>query len=79
MDNTSFFLSISFGKFQHDSYASMRGQYGSKIVRAFSGPFIKASSSTINIFWWYKPFIYGGLCPIYFSRELGCGGFVFVL
>jgi len=27
----------------------------------------------------YKPSLYARLCPIYFSKELGPGGFVFVL
>jgi hypothetical protein len=57
----------------------MWGYYWSKIVGVFLGPLNKALSSTTNILECYRPFLYGGLCPIYFSRELGCGGFVFVL
>jgi hypothetical protein len=57
----------------------MRGHYESKIMGVFSGPLKKASSSTIDILWWYRPSFYGRLCPFYFSRELGFGGFVFVL
>jgi len=52
----------------------MWGHYGSKIMGVISGPFSEASSVTINIFWWYRPFLYGGLCPILFFRELGFGG-----
>jgi hypothetical protein len=44
----------------------------------YSGPFSEASGPTIDIFWWYKPFIYGGLCPINLFSELGFGGFIFV-
>jgi hypothetical protein len=57
----------------------MWGHYGSKIMGVFSRPFSKVSSSTIDILWWYKSSFYGGLCPICFFRELGFGGFVFVL
>jgi hypothetical protein len=79
MDNTSFFLLVSFGKFQHESYAGMWGHYGSKIVKVFSGPFNETSSLIIDILWWYMPFFYGGFYPIYFFKELGFGGSVFVL
>jgi hypothetical protein len=53
--------------------------YGSKIVEVFLGPFSEASGLTTNTLWWYKPSLYGRLCPIYFSRELGSGGSIFVL
>jgi hypothetical protein len=33
----------------------------------------KVLGSTTDIFWWYKPSLYGGLFPICFSRELGIG------
>ncbi len=49
----------------------MWGHYGSKIVGVFPRPPSEASDSTTNILWRYKPSLYGGLCPIYFSRELG--------
>jgi hypothetical protein len=52
--------------------------YGSKIVGVFSRLLSKVSDLTIDILWWYRPFLYGRLCPIYFFRELGSGGFVFV-
>jgi hypothetical protein len=45
----------------------------------FIGPFSKVSGLTTNIFWWYRPYLYGGLCPICFSRELGSGDSIFVL
>jgi hypothetical protein len=48
-------------------------------MRVLSRPLNKALGSTIDILWWYRPSLYGGLCPIYFSRELGFGGFVFAL
>jgi hypothetical protein len=32
-----------------------------------------------DFLWWYKPFIYGGLCPICLFKELDFGGSVFVL
>jgi hypothetical protein len=41
-------------------------------------PFSEALGLSINIFWWYRPFLYGGLCPICFFKELGFGGFVFM-
>jgi len=40
-------------------------------VGIFSRPLSEASGSTVDILWWYKPSLYGGLCPIYFFRELG--------
>jgi len=52
----------------------MWGHYGSNIVKVFSKPLIEMSSSTTNIFWWYKPSFYGGLCPIRFFNKLDfCG------
>jgi hypothetical protein len=45
--------------------------YGSKIMGVFLGPLSEALSLTIDILWWYGPFLYGRLCPIYFSRVLG--------
>jgi hypothetical protein len=44
----------------------------------YSRPFSKASNPNIDLLWWYKPLIYGRLCPIYFSRELGFGGSIYV-
>lgn len=80
MDNTSlFFLLIYFSKFQQENYANMQGHYGSKIGGVFLGPFSEALGLTISILWWHRPFFYGGSCPIYFFRELGFGGFIFVL
>ncbi len=80
LDNSSsFFLLISFNGFQQDIYASMWGHYGSKVMWVYWGPFNKMSSPTTNLLWWYKLFIYGGLFPIYFSRELSFSGFIFVL
>jgi hypothetical protein len=57
----------------------MWGQYGSRITRVFLGPLNEALGLTIDIFLWYMPSIYGGLCPICFSKELGFGGSIFVL
>jgi len=57
----------------------MWGHYGSRIMGVFSRPFKKASSLTTDILWWYRPSLYGGLCPIYFYRELGFGGSVIML
>jgi hypothetical protein len=45
----------------------------------FSRPLNKALGLTTDIFWWYKPFFHRGLCPICLSRDLGFGGFKFVL
>jgi hypothetical protein len=80
MNNTSFFLFlISFGGFRQESYASMWGHYGSKIMGVFLRPLSKVSSLITDIFWWYKPFLYEGLCPICFFGELGFSGSVFML
>jgi len=45
----------------------------------FSRPFNKALGLTIDILWWYRPFLYGGLYPICFFKEFCFGGFVFVI
>ncbi len=66
IDNTSsLFLPIFFGKFQQEIYASMWGHYESKIVGEFSRPFSEALGLTIDILWWYTPYFYGRVCPIY--------------
>jgi hypothetical protein len=79
MDNTSFlFLLISFGRFRQESYVGMWGHYGSKIVGIFLGPLSEVLGLTTNIFWWYKLYFYGGLCPICFSMESSSSVFVFV-
>jgi hypothetical protein len=57
----------------------MWGHYGSMSMGVFLGPFSEVSYSTTDIFWWYRPSFYGGLCPICFSKELGFGGPVFVI
>jgi hypothetical protein len=53
--------------------------YGSKVVGAFSRPFSEASGLITNVLWWYKHPSYGGLCPIYMSRELSFDGSIFML
>jgi hypothetical protein len=57
----------------------MWGHYGSKIVGIFLWPFSKVVGLTTDLLLWYKLFIYGRLCPMCFSWELGFGGFVFML
>jgi hypothetical protein len=57
----------------------MWGHYGSKIMGVLSGPLDESSNLITDIFWWYRFSFYGGLCPIYFSRELGSSGSVFML
>jgi hypothetical protein len=47
-------------------------------MKVFLGPLSKALSSTTDILWWYRPSLYGGLCPTYFSRELNFNGSIFV-
>jgi hypothetical protein len=71
--------SCLFWRVSKGSYACMWGHYGSKIMGIFSRPLSKPSSSTTDILWWYKLFLYGRLCPICFSRELDFGGSIFVL
>ncbi len=60
-------------------YVGVWGHYGSRVVVVYSWPFNEVPNLTINLLWWYKPFIYGRLCPIYFSRELSFGDSIFVL
>jgi hypothetical protein len=50
-----------------------------RIMGVFSGPLNKELGSLTDIFWWYKPNIYGGLCPICFSKELSFSGFIFLI
>ncbi len=76
-DNTSF-LPIFFGEFWQESYAGLWEHYGSRVMGVYSGPFSGALGLTTNLFWWYRPFIYGGLCTIYFFKELGFGGSIYV-
>jgi hypothetical protein len=79
-NRTSFFiLSVSFNGFQQESYINMWGHYGSKILGVFLRPLNEASCLTTDILWWYRPFFYGKVCPIWFSRELGSGGSIFLL
>jgi len=72
----SSFLSLLVGLDKRIIYV---GTYGSNIVKVFSRPLSKASNLTTNILWWYRFFSYGGLCPIYFSNELGSCDSIFVL
>jgi hypothetical protein len=62
-----------------DNYVNMWGHSGSRVVGVFLGPSNEASGLIIDILWWYMPTFYGGLCPICIYRELGSGGFIFVL
>jgi hypothetical protein len=79
LNNTSFFfLLVSFGEFQQDNYVGMWGHYGSMVMGIYLGPFSGLSGSIIDIFWWYRPFIYRGLCPICFLKKLGFKDSIFV-
>ncbi len=62
LDSTSF-LHLFLGEFQHESYVGLWRHYGSKVM---GGPLSEVLGPTTNLFWWYKLFIYGGLCPILF-------------
>ncbi len=83
MDNTFlflfFFFLISFGEFQQENYINMLRHYGSRIVEVFLGPLNDALGSKTDILWWYRPYIYGGLCPIYFFGEFRSNGSIFVI
>jgi hypothetical protein len=58
MGNTSFFfLLVFFGGFRWETYVSMWGHYGSKIMGIFSRPFSKTLGPTFNLLWWYKFFL----------------------
>jgi hypothetical protein len=70
---------VGFGRFRQQSYVGMWGHYGFRIVGVFSRPLSKVSSSTTAILWWYRHSLYGGLCPIYFFKELDYGVCVFVI
>ncbi len=69
-----FFPFFFFDKFWQESYTCMWRHYGTKVMWVYLGIFSGVSSPTSNLLWWYRFFIYGGLCPICFSRELGFGG-----
>jgi hypothetical protein len=75
---TSFFLLVFF-RFRQENYANMWQHYGFWIMGVFLRPLNEGSCLTIDILWWYRLFFYGGLCTIYFFRELGFSGFIFVL
>jgi hypothetical protein len=47
---------------------------GLGLWESFQGPLAR-----LDILWWYRPSLYGRLCPIYFFKELSFSGFVFVL
>jgi len=72
LNNSSFSL-ISFGEFRQ--VVGMWKHYGSWVI-IYLGLLNGVSSSASDLLWWYRPFIYGRLCPIYLSKELGFGGFV---
>jgi len=76
-----FFLlpSYFFYEFWQENYVGMWGHYGSKFMGVYSRPLSEVSNSTIDLLWWYMPFIYGRLCPICFFKELWFGGSIFVL
>jgi hypothetical protein len=57
----------------------MWGHYGSKIMRIFLRPLSKVLGLTSYILWGYRLSLYEKLCPIYFFRELGSNGSVFML
>jgi hypothetical protein len=40
-----------------------------RVMGVYSKPLNEALGSTIDLLWWYKPFIYGRLCPIWFWRS----------
>jgi len=67
-NNTSFFLLVFFDKFWQKHFVNMWGHYGSMVMGVYSRPFNKVLGLTINILWWYKPFIYKRSCPIFFLR-----------
>jgi hypothetical protein len=56
----------------------MWGHYRFRMMGIFLRPLNNALSSTIDIFWWYRDFLKGKLCPICFSKKLGFGGSIFV-
>jgi len=60
--NTSFLL-IFFGLFQYESYASMWGHYGSRIVGVFLRPSNKALGLITDILRWYRVFFMEDCAP----------------
>jgi hypothetical protein len=78
-NNTSFFILVFFSGFRQKKYASMWGHYESKVMGIYLGPLNEALGLTTNFFQWYRFFIYGRLCPICFSKELGFGGSISML
>ncbi len=57
----------------------MWGHYGSRVMGVYLRPLNKVLSPTTNCLWWCMLFRYKGLCPTYFSRELGFSGSISVL
>jgi hypothetical protein len=49
------------------------------IVGVFSRLLNEVLGLITDILWWYKPYIYGGLCPNCFSREFNSNGSIFVI
>jgi hypothetical protein len=56
----------------------MWGHYESKVMRVYLKPLSEAIGPTTDILWWYRPFIYGRLCPFVVLRNLHFGGSIFV-
>jgi hypothetical protein len=53
--------------------------YGSKVMGVYLGPFSEQLDLITNLLWWYRSFIYEGLCCICFSRDLGFGDSILML
>ncbi len=78
-DNTFFFFfPISFDGFWQWSYVGMWGHYGSRIMGIFSRPLVRCHARLLISFGGVS-FLFMGECAlIYFSKELGFSGSVFV-
>jgi hypothetical protein len=79
LDSTSsFFLPIFFDEFHQKNYANMWGHHRLRVMGVHSRFLNKVLGPTPNFFWWYMFFIYGGLWPICFSKELCFSASIFV-
>jgi hypothetical protein len=76
LESNLFLFLVSFNKFQQENLQVCGDIMG--VMGVYSRPLIEALGPTIDLFWWYKPLIYGRLCPICFSKELGFGGSIYV-
>jgi hypothetical protein len=70
------FLLVGFNKRVMQVYGDITGP---RSWESFQGPLVRLQTQLPISFDGIDLFFYGGLCPIYFLKELDSSGFVFVL